>query len=165
MLRPGVSLDCEMFPLGSGQPLAKARHGRSAAVCRALPLVVDYKPASLCPLKFGTTRNGEETVKSKIPAVLILCVFSVVPALAQSALSNAPVQAGSASFNFETINFPGATVTRALGLNNLGDIVGDYIDISNVRHGYLLHQGNFTSFDVPGSIQTKGIDINNFGVI
>lgn len=35
---------------------------------------------------------------------------------------------GTAKFTFTSINFPGATLTRGLGLNDHGDIVGDYID-------------------------------------
>ncbi len=70
-----------------------------------------------------------------------------------------------APFSFTTIDFPGATRTRAVGLNDHGDIVGDYRDSSGVFHGYLLSHGNFTTFDPPGSIQTRGLAINNLGVI
>jgi len=52
-----------------------------------------------------------------------------------------------------------------VGINDSGDIVGDYFDASGVSHAYLLSQGTFTSFDPPGSIQTRGIAINNRGVI
>src|SRR5215469_10361048 len=71
----------------------------------------------------------------------------------------------SGSFTFTAINFPGATRTRAVGLNDSGDIVGDYRDASGVFHGYLLSQGTFTTFDPPGSLRTRGNDINNSGVI
>jgi hypothetical protein len=150
---------------GLREPIAKARHEKSAAECRALPLAVNYRPAILRALKFGTPQNGEETVKSKIPAVLILCVFFVLPALAQNTPSNATTSHVSESFNYKTIDFPGATQTRALGLNNRGHIVGDYSDSSGVFHGYLLSQGDFSSIDAPGSTATAAIDINNFDVI
>jgi probable HAF family extracellular repeat protein len=52
-----------------------------------------------------------------------------------------------------------------LGINDSGDIVGDYFDASGVQHAYLLSQGTFTTIDPPGSIQTRGIGINNRGVI
>jgi len=71
----------------------------------------------------------------------------------------------SGSFTFTAINFPGATRTRAVGLNDSGDIVGDYRDTAGMFHGYLLSQGTFTPFDPPGSILTRGIAINNRGVI
>ena len=35
------------------------------------------------------------------------------------------------AFLFTTINFPGATQTVAVGLNDHGDIVGNYVDSSN----------------------------------
>lgn len=64
---------------------------------------------------------------------------------------------GTANFTSTSINFPGATLTRGLGLNDHGDIVGDYIDSSGVRHGYLLCAENFSSLDAQGSIQTRAI--------
>jgi probable HAF family extracellular repeat protein len=78
---------------------------------------------------------------------------------------DATVSPVSGSFTFTAINFPGGTRTRAVGLNDNGDIVGDYADASGVTHAYLLSQGTFTSFDPPGSIQTRGIAIDNPGVI
>ena len=38
---------------------------------------------------------------------------------------------------FTTIDFPGATVTQARGINPGGDIVGWYIDSSGKTHGFL----------------------------
>jgi len=107
-------------------------------------------------------------LKYKISAVLALVVLSVAIALAQtptnttSATSPAVI---SGSFSFTAFNFPGATGTRATGLNDHGDIVGDYRDSSGVPHGYQLTHGTFTSFDPPGSVLTRGIAINNLGVI
>src|SRR5215472_171457 len=83
------------------------------------------------------------------------------PASAQ----NTPASPASGSLSFTAINFPGGTRTRAVGLNDRGDIVGDYFDASGVQHAYLLSQGTFTTIDPPGSIQTRGIAINNRGVI
>jgi len=97
-------------------------------------------------------------------AVLFLALefgLGFKPASAQ----NTPASPTSGSFTFTAINFPGATRTRAVGINNSGDIVGDYRDASGVFHGYLLSQGTFTPFDPPGSLRTRGIDINNSGII
>ena len=69
------------------------------------------------------------------------------------------------AFTFTTIDFPGTTRTRLTGLNDHGDVVGDYRDSAGVLHGILLSQGAFTTFDPPGSILTRGIAINNLGVI
>jgi probable HAF family extracellular repeat protein len=48
-------------------------------------------------------------------------------------LAGAPVPPS----NFQTIDFPGSTGTRAIGINNAGQIVGDYVDANGVRHGFL----------------------------
>ena len=56
---------------------------------------------------------------------------------------------------FITIDFPGARLTGARGINVRGDIVGDYDDVDGVTHGYVLQRGNFSSFDFPDSIHTR----------
>lgn len=43
---------------------------------------------------------------------------------------------------FKTLSFPGATVTQALGLNNMGQVVGFYTDASDAMHGFIYHEGN-----------------------
>jgi hypothetical protein len=40
-------------------------------------------------------------------------------------------------YSFTTIDVPGATVTRAYGINDSGRISGSYTDINNVQHGFL----------------------------
>ncbi len=59
---------------------------------------------------------------------------------------------------------PGALWTRAIAINDGGDIVGDY-SLTDARgdkdvHGFLLHSSSFSSFDVPGAAATiaEGID-------
>lgn len=84
---------------------------------------------------------------------------------------------------FSTIDVPGAAQikgvpfefgpglgTAAFGLNQDGDIVGEYADSTKVAHGFLLHQGQFSSFDAPGAKQSPGTEteptqINSFGDI
>src|SRR5215471_4580123 len=66
------------------------------------------------------------------------------------------------SYDFNTIDAPGATATVANGLNDRGDIVGRY-NAGGVMHGFLLNKGTFTTIDAPGSIQTGAIAINNRG--
>jgi uncharacterized membrane protein len=71
---------------------------------------------------------------------------------------------------FTTIDFPDAVFTTALGINRSGDIVGNYrlsADNPNVRHGYLLSEGEFTTFDIPvsGTIFTQPFGINARGDI
>jgi probable HAF family extracellular repeat protein len=64
---------------------------------------------------------------------------------------------------FTTLDVPGSTLTRALDINNSGQIVGRY-DTDKAR-GYLLSQGTFTTIDVPGSTFTTAHGINDLAQI
>jgi uncharacterized membrane protein len=69
---------------------------------------------------------------------------------------------------FTTFNVPDdhpVFGTVALGINDLGQIVGDYVDIGGNRHGFLLSQGAYTILDVPGAVLTVAQGINNAGMI
>jgi uncharacterized membrane protein len=64
---------------------------------------------------------------------------------------------------FTTITFPGASFTRAVGINGYGDIVGDYIlagSGSSNEHGYLLRGGALTSISFPNADATIAEGIN-----
>jgi hypothetical protein len=50
---------------------------------------------------------------------------------------------------FSVIDVPGSTFTEVLGLANDGDMVGSYGD-NNGTHGFLYHNGVFTTLDTPG---------------
>ena len=66
----------------------------------------------------------------------------------------------------QTIDPFGSTFTQALGVNDLGEIVGSYVDpITGVQHGYIDNGGAFTSFDPPGSRSTTINGINDKGDI
>ena len=58
-------------------------------------------------------------------------------------------------------SYPKATSTYAEGLNNNGDIVGFYADVNFGYHGFILKDGEFTSYDPPGSIETFASAIND----
>lgn len=66
-----------------------------------------------------------------------------------------------------TLSFPGATVTEALGLNNLGQVVGFYNDAAGNPHGFIYSGGSFTSIDdtAAPATQTTINGINNLGQI
>jgi hypothetical protein len=61
--------------------------------------------------------------------------------------------------------------TAGYGLNPAGDIVGYYVDASNVNHGFLRNRdGSFITFDAPGAGTglgqgTSGLDVNPGGLI
>jgi len=61
-------------------------------------------------------------------------------------------EAEAASFQFTTIDVPGADSTYANGINDAGDIVGDFNDGSGTPHGYLKQGSSFTTIDVPGAV-------------
>jgi probable HAF family extracellular repeat protein len=67
------------------------------------------------------------------------------------------------------INVPGdhpLLGTVALGINDPGQVVGDYVDATTgVRHGFLLSQGVYKALDPPGSSLTVVEGINDAGVI
>jgi hypothetical protein len=65
----------------------------------------------------------------------------------------------------QTLDFPGAPLTRAFGINAKREIVGLYIDAKNVTHGWLLKDGQYFSIDAPGSIRTNALAINSEGQI
>ena len=66
------------------------------------------------------------------------------------------------------IDFPGASGTRAYGINKVGEIVGAYTVSSpgSIRsHGFLLIGGSFKSIDFPDSFGTEAYGINAAGEI
>ena len=61
---------------------------------------------------------------------------------------------------------PGLLGTVALGLNNLGDIVGGYADENNSFHGFIYRNGVYTTIDNPlGEYGTSLFGINDVGQI
>jgi hypothetical protein len=64
---------------------------------------------------------------------------------------------------FTTIRVPGSVTTQALGLDDQGRVVGDYLDKKGVYHGYLWKRGRFTKLDVPRSTGTTIVGLNDRG--
>src|SRR5262245_16496142 len=64
-------------------------------------------------------------------------------------------------YDFTSIDVPGAVETRARGLNDKGDVVGNYTDADGVLHGFLLHDGQFTRIDVPEALDTSALGISD----
>lgn len=71
----------------------------------------------------------------------------------------------AADYRFVKIDFPGATFTRAAGINARGDIVGFYGDVNGGTHGFLLRKGLFSTIDVPHASLTFARAINARGDI
>jgi probable HAF family extracellular repeat protein len=69
-------------------------------------------------------------------------------------------------YNFITLDVPGSTFSTATGINNVGQIVGQYFSEADGRtHGFLLSGGSYTTLDVPGSTGTVASGINDSGQI
>jgi uncharacterized membrane protein len=66
------------------------------------------------------------------------------------------------------IDFPEANLTEAAGVNDAGQVVGDYRDANTgIFHGFLWDAGQFLTIDVPfsGARSTAPSGINNVGQI
>jgi probable HAF family extracellular repeat protein len=72
----------------------------------------------------------------------------------------------SYTYSYTTIDFPGAYSTGAYGINNSGQIVGQYFDLHLMTtRSFLDTAGSFTTIDFPGARQTQASGINNAGSI
>jgi uncharacterized membrane protein len=63
------------------------------------------------------------------------------------------------------IDFPGATSTQVLDINDRGQAVGEYIDQAGAFHGFMWERGRITTLDVPGAAGTSVFAINDHGQI
>jgi hypothetical protein len=65
------------------------------------------------------------------------------------------------------LEFPGARLTEASGVNDAGIVVGDYADAAGQFHGFVWDSGLFLTFDVPfaDATLTAPAGINNVGQI
>ncbi len=67
-------------------------------------------------------------------------------------------------YNFHPINYPGASATYAEGINNTGQIVGWYTDLTGT-HGFVVSRQRFFVLDFPGAGSTSARGINDHGDI
>ena len=65
--------------------------------------------------------------------------------------------------HYERINYPGSSETEVLGINDKGDFVGVYQIAGPLNfHGFLWHEGQFTTIDAPqAEFGTKIFGINS----
>src|SRR5262249_6068130 len=91
--------------------------------------------------------------------------FLTRAALVATALLAASPLARAESFTFTPIAVPGAASTELYGINDAGQMVGQYGDGMGTQHGFLYNSGSFTQIDVPGASKTLVSGINNAGQI
>ena len=75
-----------------------------------------------------------------------------------------------AGWFFKTFDVPGADYTVGTGINNAGQVVGFFVDVTgdtSTVHGFLNTRGTFSTLDVPftGGESTRAWGINNAGQI
>jgi probable HAF family extracellular repeat protein len=92
--------------------------------------------------------------------IFIITLASLIGSTARAQTSTDVPQ-----FRFRTIDFPEGTATQAFGINERGDVVGEYTDAAGNVHGFLWSNGNFSSIDYPGAALTSTRGINDAGEI
>ena len=60
-------------------------------------------------------------------------------------------------------DFPDAVDTQTLGINNRGQVAGQYVDAAGGFHGFVWERGRYTTVDAPGAVGTFVTDINDRG--
>jgi hypothetical protein len=60
-----------------------------------------------------------------------------------------------------TIDAPGASVTEAIGVNNRGEVLGQYSDNGLTVHGFLEHDGTYTTIGAPDAV----VGVNGYGTL
>ena len=63
------------------------------------------------------------------------------------------------------VEFPGADQTVLRGVNEAGDVVGEYDTGDGVRHAFVRFDGSFLTIDVPLAIESRARGINNDGEV
>ena len=62
---------------------------------------------------------------------------------------------------FTPENFPMATQTQVIGINNTGWTDGFYVDAAGVTHGFTFNAGTYTRVDAPGTAFNQLLGIND----
>jgi probable HAF family extracellular repeat protein len=98
-------------------------------------------------------------------------IYTAGTCLLLTALLQAAPPSKPTKYDFETINPFSSVETSARGINDKGDVVGDFATaadealLDQKEHGFLRHEGKFKKIDFPNSYDTDANGINNRGVI
>jgi photosystem II stability/assembly factor-like uncharacterized protein len=74
------------------------------------------------------------------------------------------------TFQFTSIDWPNAKLTNALGVNDIGDVVGYWYYVSDTPFGFVASppytsQSDFTRIQYPNATRTEAWGINNAGTV
>jgi len=96
-----------------------------------------------------------------------MCKTTILNAAALGALfaTSLTAQAGPIGYTFTEIAAPGSIITSPTAINNIGQIVGTYIDDAGNGHGFLETGGKYVNVDVAGALFTAPGGINDLGQI
>ena len=91
---------------------------------------------------------------------LLKLIFSLAAFAATSA-------AQAATYNYTTLQYPGAMGTYPNAISSSGTIAGYYWDTSYFSHGFVYSGGTFTQVDAPGAVASGTFitGINDAGVL
>jgi probable HAF family extracellular repeat protein len=89
---------------------------------------------------------------------------TVFQALVCAALLGAAARA-DAQYSYTKLMVPGSTFTEASGINNLGQVVGTYIDSVGLPHGFIYQNGVYTTIDYPSAAHNYAFGINDAGSV
>jgi hypothetical protein len=93
--------------------------------------------------------------------LLLLGAFAAFGQITTPDAQRTPAPTAQA-YDFQTIDFPAATATRPLGINNCGELVGLYVDPDGNQHGFLFSgKDGFKAIDVPSAAATGLFGIND----
>ncbi len=89
---------------------------------------------------------------------------ALAAALAVGFLLIAPMSARADPFTYQVIDVPGSDVGSTgffdLGINDFGEIVGDFTDAAGY-HGFLYSGGKYTTINAPNATSTVASEIND----
>ena len=103
----------------------------------------------------GRTRHVEVLMRSKR---LFLAAMAAGICLRAAA-------AGTISYDYIQIDYPGAADTYVYGMNDQRQVVGYYDTSGGTVSGFLWSNGVFTQLDYPGSLSTYAFGISNDGSV
>src|SRR5713226_2936192 len=86
---------------------------------------------------------------------ILICALGFLLGSESSLLADGP--------SFTAIDFPGAASTQAWGINQSGDIIGNYVSADKSNHGFLKSRGAYSSIDFPGASYTEANGISPQG--
>jgi probable HAF family extracellular repeat protein len=92
-------------------------------------------------------------------------ILSAAAALGALLVASPAAQAGVTGYTFTEIAVPGSTGTIGGGINDRGQIVGEFTDDAGIQHGFLDTGGHLTNINPPGDTFTMLFGINNVGQI